>query len=340
MEQTVEKFCPECMDYTICDPFYDDKEYQVRGEVITVKSHFLKCRSCGEVIPDKVLQDKNLEAVYTEFRRRKNLLQPREIEDIRKKYDVSQRQLARILGWSHATLSRYENGVVQSVSHNNELVLLKDPCNMLSLLENNKENIPENEHAAILKKVRSVIEEEQTKTLKNLLLSVVKFEEPNIYNGYRTLDLDKLANTIKYFASKDHQLWKVKLMKYLFYTDFLNFKRYTTSINGLKYVHLPMGPVPDRYDELLLILLNDETGINREYVTFSEGAGERFSTSTQFDPSMFTPEELDTMSTVFRFISPHSSSSISDRSHQEDAWLKTKEKEWISYEFATTLSID
>ncbi|MDQ7792045.1 MAG: type II toxin-antitoxin system antitoxin SocA domain-containing protein [Candidatus Desulforudaceae bacterium] len=50
---------------------------------------------------------------------------------------------------------------------------------------------------------------------------------------------------IKFFAVNDVRVLKVKLMKYLWYSDFLHFKRNTVSISGLSYVRAPFGPVPN-----------------------------------------------------------------------------------------------
>lgn len=338
----IEKFCPECLDYTYCEPITFEKTYDVRGERITINAHFLKCHTCNDIIPDKEMQERNLNTVYSEYRKKKKLLEPGEIEELRNKYDLSQRQFAKILGWSHATLSRYENGVLQSINHNNELVLLQDPKNMLLLIEVNSDNLPEQDYKTIKKKVVKVLEQSKTKTLKDFLFSMVKSESevPNIFNGYNTFELDKLVNTIKFFANHDTNLYKVKLMKYLWYSDFLNFKRYTVSINGLKYVNFKMGPVPDVYDHLLMMALGEETGIHREYIYFTGGVGELFTSNNSFDPDVFTSEELDTLHTILKELIPHTGASVSELSHKEFAWIETSEKDLISYDYAKRLSIN
>ncbi|WP_054950682.1 type II TA system antitoxin MqsA family protein [Numidum massiliense] len=133
-----EKFCPECLDYTKCDLVTEKKTFTVKkDENIIIEAKYLTCQECGEYVPDKGLSRENYSKAYKEYRNRKGLLQPEEIVEIRNKYGLSQRQLAKILGWSHATLSRYESGDIQSVSHNNQLELIKDPCNLKKLVDNN-----------------------------------------------------------------------------------------------------------------------------------------------------------------------------------------------------------
>lgn len=79
--------------------------------------------------------------VYQEFRNRKSLLQPQEIKEIRESYGISQRNLAKLLCWSHATISRYETGAIQDNDHNNQLQMLKNPEIMFSLLERGKDKL-------------------------------------------------------------------------------------------------------------------------------------------------------------------------------------------------------
>jgi len=47
------------------------------------------------------------------------------------------------------------------------------------------------------------------------------------------------------------KLYKVKLMKLLWYTDAIFFGRYGKSMTGLVYKHLPFGALPIGYDEII-----------------------------------------------------------------------------------------
>jgi transcriptional regulator with XRE-family HTH domain len=267
------------------------------------------------------------------------LLQPHEIKEIRQQYHLSQRQLAKILGWSHATLSRYETGAIQDTSHNNELVLLRNPENMLEILETNSVNLSEKELKRLKRNVYDMVERDKSRKI-NILLEQFFCDEPDIMNGYKRFDLDKLVQTVKFFAIKDNKLYKLKLMKYLWYSDFLHFKRHTVSINGLRYAHLPIGPAPDRHDLLIALLLEQSDHIFREYEDFGyEHPGEKFKAVGPLDDSLFDEEELITLNDVYESLNHHSGMSGSDYSHQESAWLKTTNGELISYEFAKELSL-
>lgn len=338
---TSEKFCPECLELTVCSPIEIKKEFEVKDEKIKIKACYFICQQCKEIIPDPKLDEENFQRIYTEYRRRKNLLQPAEIVALRNKYGLSQRQLAKILGWSHATLSRYETGALQSASHNNELILLQDPRNMLMIVERSSGNLSERETETIRKKVGKLVEQEHD--FKNNWLTMMErifAKAPSKYTGFREFNFDKFVQMVKFFALRDSKLYKVKLMKYLWYADFLNFKRTTVSISGLQYVHLPMGPVPEEHEILLYLLVRGKEHIEKEYVDLGyENPGELYKAIGDFDESLFDPGELKTLGDVYEALNCHSSTSISNHSHKEMAWLNTSDGEIISYEYARELSL-
>lgn len=338
---TLENFCPECLENTECTPIEIQKVFEVRDEKIEIKANYLRCNQCDEIIPDPKLDEENFQMIYAEYRRRKKLLHPHEIVNIRNKYGLSQRQLAKILGWSHATLSRYETGALQSPSHNLELVLLENPENMLTVIERNTENLTHKEIETIRKRVNALIEQEQF-SKKNwfTILERLFTKKPSKYTGFKEFNFDKLVQMVKFFAQRDSRLYKVKLMKYLWYADFLNFKRSTLSISGLQYTHMQLGPVPDEHEALLTLLTRAKEHIQKEYVDLGyENPGELYRAVGDFDDSLFDLDELKTLEDVYEELNHHSSTSISNYSHKEMAWLDTIDGEIISYEYARDLSL-
>lgn len=71
--------------------------------------------------------DINLRSDYAKYKQAKNLLATEDIIDIRKKYGLSLRSFAKLLGIGYSTLSKIENGVVQSTAHDALLRLASDP---------------------------------------------------------------------------------------------------------------------------------------------------------------------------------------------------------------------
>ena len=159
--------------------------------------------------------------------------------------------------------------------------------------------------------------------------------EPNIRNGFRTFDFQKVANIVRFLTFKNN-VYKTKLLKLLFYIDFKYFKENRSSIMGLRYAHCTFGPAPDNFNYLLGALLNADPEIQA-----NEGIneGEYFTSLEQPDLSIFTRDEIDTITFVDNFFKKYSSRQIKDFSHQEQGYLETKDGDIISYDFAKNLNI-
>ena len=88
--------------------------FKVKGELVEVMSDVLTCTVCQEEMFEEDLDDKNLERAYVEYRNKHNLLSPAQIKEIRSRFG-SGRTVATLLGWSQATLVRYEGGAIQNM---------------------------------------------------------------------------------------------------------------------------------------------------------------------------------------------------------------------------------
>lgn len=332
-------FCTDCLEDVKAEKVNITETFNIKGEKIQVESNYYKCSICEELMYNVENPSENIEKAYDEYRVRKNLLKPEEIKDIRDKFGVSQRQLSKLLGWSHATISKYETGALPSTNHNNTLALLRDPKNFDELLKRNRDNFSKKEYDNIKKSIDNYFEDNKNNIFLTLAETLFS-QEPSEYTGYKRFNLDKIAQIVKFFALKDTRLYKLKLLKYLFYTDFLSFKRYTLSVSGLCYERFPKGPVPKEYDLLLDFVV--KTGeVDKELVDFGyPNPGEQFTAIGEFDESFFNDDELEVLEAVYDKLNHHNSSTISKLSHDEDAWLKTDHLKLINYKYSSTLSLD
>jgi len=80
-----------------------------------------------------VSPDKNINSDYTIYRKKKNFLSPNEIIQIREKYGFNQKQFADLLGISHSSLSRIENGALQTDYQNEMFILAKEASGFYEL---------------------------------------------------------------------------------------------------------------------------------------------------------------------------------------------------------------
>ncbi|CAN5529488.1 hypothetical protein BH18ACI3_BH18ACI3_20220 [soil metagenome] len=161
-------------------------------------------------------------------------------------------------------------------------------------------------------------------------VAVAAEAEANVFNGNRVFSFEKLAAMTAYLASKGSSIYKTKLNKLLFYSDFLNYYLHGQSISGARYVHLPFGPVPNQYESLLSDLSTSGAIQIVKGQTFELiQAGENSAGS-----SSLTSEETYTLDWVLEKYGKLSTAEISELSHREKAYRFTRPGEEIAYEYA------
>ena len=118
-------YCCECQ--SLCNTTIIDKKQTltIKGREITLMAPVRECTTCGEEILDEEMDMATLRRFYNEYRKLENLLLPDEIRAIRQKYNLSQSSFAKLLGFGEKTISRYENGAIQDVCHDNMIRLME-----------------------------------------------------------------------------------------------------------------------------------------------------------------------------------------------------------------------
>jgi len=127
-------FCPLCeQEQEVTN--ISSTVVNVRGEDIVVSVKMYKCSVCGEIFDDPANPQDELAKAYEIYRDRHGYIQPEEIKKLRKKYGLTQKELADLLGWSVATLNKYEKGALADSAHNNILKALRDPHFVINLVK-------------------------------------------------------------------------------------------------------------------------------------------------------------------------------------------------------------
>jgi len=334
-------YCPTCDMNTEANIISLEEVFNIRGEDVVVKSSVLRCDKCKQDIFDEELDEKNLELAYAEYRRKHNLLLPMEIREIREKYDLSQRSLGRLLEWGEITVNRYENGAIQDAAHNDILKFISDPENMLKIYEKNNHLLPLNVKMSLKKRIDELIRKEAEPhfriSLERYLSSNKAIDE---FSGYREFDLGKMMNMILYITQSLGGVFKTKINKLLWYMDFLHFKEFSVSIAGNRYIHLPYGPIPDNYDLIIGVMINEKL-LEKEEIIFEKGVtGEKLKAFSIYDDNSFNESELKVMNFVIEYFKNFTCKQISEYSHKEKPYRKTRDNERISYEFSSELSLN
>jgi hypothetical protein len=126
-------------------------------------------------------------------------------------------------------------------------------------------------------------------------------------------------------------LGATKLNKVLYFSDFLSFLNYGSSITGETYVKQQFGPVPKR----ILAILEKLRKANRIVQRESDLAGytqRQFISLVPAKTGSFSAQEIALVDRVLDIVShKHTASSISELSH-DDIWKRAEIGEEIPYE--------
>ena len=161
--------------------------------------------------------------------------------------------------------------------------------------------------------------------------------KPDIYNGYKEFDLELVENIISYIASKVTNLTITSMNKYLWFIDSLSFNQRGISITGLTYEHEKFGPtiIEKEYSDILFI--SDK--YSKEYYENENGTTTKIISNKNFDLSQLRDEEIEIIDTIIKILKNKSVTEISELSHREEGWKKTKRFEKIPFDYAMNLNI-
>ena len=333
-------YCPYCkkeVEYKIEKK--DLKEF--RGIEVNTFENIAICNECNQDLYVNEIEDENNERIYQIYREKANIIKPEDIIKLREKYDISQRELTSILGFGKMTINRYERGGLPTKSQSDYIKLLIE--NDDKFIEKAKEayeknNINDKTYNKIISEEveKDISKKEVQDNIRRYLRSVLN-RKPDIYNGYKSLDLEKIENIISYIASKVKNLTITSLNKYLWYIDTLSFNERTVAITGLTYQNQKFGPtiVYKKYDELSL--LDDK--YTREDIETENGNTTKIISNNNFKLDKISSSEKEIIDTIIKLLKDKNVTDISEISHREDGWKKTKRFEQISFEYAMNLKL-
>lgn len=156
-----ELFCDVCDDFVNYNIITKEETFNILGkEEITIKSRIAVCEKCETELFHEELEEENQRKAFDIYRENNNLLYPEEIIEIRKKYQLTQKEMSKLLGWGEITYHRYENGSLPNLSHNNQLALMKNPNNVRMILDNGNHKLNEEKVKELEETIDQLIKEE------------------------------------------------------------------------------------------------------------------------------------------------------------------------------------
>lgn len=331
--------CPTCLEPTGHRITRRCETYPVRGESIEVDVDVVTCVECDAEIADPDLEDAALGRAYDLYRCKYGIIRPEEIRTLRERYGLSQRAFARLLDWGAVTIHRYETGALPDSVHSDLLEMLQDQSTMADFLMRHSTRL----HPQEAKRALAAAATGRSTSAHQRVASIIQ-EKVDAYpedaRGNRWLDLERLCQMMVYFAHPTGVVL-TKLLKLLWYADFLAYERLTVSMSGAVYRHYQFGPVPDEYRQLL-DYAEHEGFLRARIETFVTEDGLKegtvYDSATAFEPSLFSFDELSILEDVRAHFAQMNATATVSVAHAEAAWLGTPERDVIPYDRGLTLS--
>ena len=311
----------------------------VKDEIVEFDEIFYLCPA-GEADDNTFvpagLMDENLLKARDAYRRKKGLLSSDEIASIRNDYGLSQNDFSTLLGWGEITVTRYETKSIQDATYDKFMRMSKDnPMFAFQCLEMHRSRFNAEKYMRIRSRIIEKIEEvgNQYQKKQEIESQYAKFVDESDLNGYKRLDLDKVACVLGYFARFIDKLYKVKLMKLLWYADSIYFGRYGHSMTGLVYKHMPLGALPIAYNELITL---PTVKVIEEVMC--EDLIYRILPNNNVSLSDFTLDELSVLEMVASRFKNSSAQEIINYMHAEKAYIETEPYQVIPYSLSRQLN--
>lgn len=336
-------FCDECRGERLFDLLNKKGVFTVRGRDVEIEYETAVCRECGNELYDERLDEETMKRINDSYLQLRGITLEEAI-NIRGQYPgMGLRPFAKVLGIGSASVSRHEAGELPSEKHIDIYrELNNDPRQILVYYEQNKNSLSPREQKKTedtLRNWQSKFKGDNTKIIEHtqddeeIIEAIYKPFEISDLSGYSAFSLDKFINMITFFTIGG--VAKTKLMKLLWYTDFLNYRTHTVSMSGAVYTRLQYGPVPKDHDILLAHLKHMEVIDIKEEVLNEEGWVRMTVEATRnFNADLFNKNELKLMTDVKHAFLNYGSVKISDKSHGELAWIETPEEQPINYGYA------
>ena len=199
--------CPLCGELHLVDRRTRTATAIIKGEKIKYQEEYYVCENTedgeNEFIPSKVM-DANLLAARDAYRSTHQMFTSQDIINLRNRYGLTQRELAKLLGWGEATVSRYETKQIQDETYDDILkVVSKDALETKQFLIRNKSSFDESRYSELVALIEKDIERTSSDYLtRKLLVSKYSvFQNSPSFTGGIELDIDKICNMAAFFAS-------------------------------------------------------------------------------------------------------------------------------------------
>ena len=334
--------CPLCEKTHKVKVYEEEAKVLIKNIPVEYKEIYYLCSESNEEFYPEKIMDENLTKARDAYKSLRSLLTSSEIKEIRNYYGLSQKELSNLFGWGDITIQRYENKAIQDETYDEVLKRAKDdPMFVFDELKKHKDKFTLDRLKDLEFFFKGEVKKKKTiccsmEALKALYLD---YDKPNEFNGNKQLSFNNIDQMLRFFSQNNHDLYKVKLMKLLWYSDALHFKENNQSISGMVYTHMPFGALPVGYDTLFQAFSNS-VAVEEESLKClgeEEVIGYKIQNLEKVDLNKLSPSEIAIMDKVNNFFKKMGSKKISEYMHEEVAYKNTKIGDLISFKLAKKL---
>lgn len=230
----------------------------------------------------------------------------------RKAKDLSQEDLASLIGVSRSALAQIELG--------NRKVSIIELMNLSLNLGFSIDKILAKEFKFIKDEVEISKREEKETTEERISI-------PNLM-------VDKFRNVLLYILERcagKANVGETVLYKLLYFSDFNYYEVYEDHLTGAQYRKLPFGPVPHNINTVIdkMIEIGELQRIKTEFHGYPQT---RYIPLIKPDLRELKASEIEVIDHVISQLSDYYATAISDYSHKDIPWQATDEGDVIDYE--------
>jgi uncharacterized phage-associated protein len=148
----------------------------------------------------------------------------------------------------------------------------------------------------------------------------------------------KLINAIIYFCRNTKYCGKTKLMKLLYFLDFIHFKQTGKSVTGLDYYAWEMGPVPkDLFDELSTM----KPDLAKAIAILPQEKFQQICAKQKFDDQYFTTRQMKLLKLISEIFAEAKADHMVEATHLKNhPWDKTLKQKGEYQKIDYMLAID
>ncbi|MBK7292115.1 MAG: hypothetical protein IPI78_18880 [Chitinophagaceae bacterium] len=206
---------------------------EYRKEMFDLVYHCYVCADTEEQFTDDALDMLNLTQVHNQYRVKYGIPFVEEIKEMRERYGLSAAKMSEVFGFGTNVYRLYEGGEMPTVANGRLIKLAEQPDEFKRLVYLNKHALEEHEYSKVQKKLHQFFDH-WNRGMAYYERKLMGCEVPNIYNGFRTPRLKKVAAMVNFFAHYNKP-FLTAMNKLMFYADFGHYKEHGFGISGACY---------------------------------------------------------------------------------------------------------